>query len=250
MTDIINLDERFGTSRALWGPQVSRLWYMGDLSLLEFELPRVSIVGTRNITPDGRLRTMKLVNLLVSKGVCIVSGLASGIDTVAHETALDIGGRTIAVMGTSIDDCYPKENRALKDRIAANGLILSQFAPSEPVNRSNFPRRNALMAAISAVTFVVEAEVNSGTRHQVSASLRLGKRVAFLASLANRNFAWVDDAISSGHGFVVQQPEDAVQLLTILHLKARGSTQKNKHASLGGEVLPKPEENPCLSGLA
>jgi len=228
MTNIIDLEERFGVSPALWGPHLNRLWYAGDLSLLE--LPRVSIVGTRNVTPHGRLRTIKLVSLLVSKGFCIVSGLAAGVDTVAHETTLDANGKTIAVMGTPIETCYPKENQALKDRITEKGLIISQFAPGQKIHRSNFPRRNSLMAALSAVTFVVEAEIDSGTRHQVHAALALGQKVAFLASLADRDFGWVREAIRSGHGVIVQDPTDALDLLSGMHL-----TKKT----------PRPSSNPA-----
>jgi DNA processing protein len=127
-----------------------------------------------------------------------VSALAAGVDMVAHETALRRGGKTIAVMGTPIDQCFPKENKWLKKEIAEKGLVLSQFPPASPIHRSNFPRRNEVMALLSAVTFVVEAQIDGGTRHQVAASLTLGKKVAFLNSVAEQNFPWVMDAIQTG----------------------------------------------------
>ena len=119
-------------------------------------------------------------------------------------------------MGTPIGECYPKENTDLKRRIAESGLVISQFDPQSKFNRGNFPRRNALMAALSAVTFVVEASVESGTRHQVKAAVGLGKKVAFLSSLVDLNFPWVVDAIKSGHGVSIQEPTDALKLLITL----------------------------------
>lgn len=210
----VQTNSSFLSPPELWGRTVESLWCLGDCSLLDW--PTVSIVGTRDLSPGGETRARKITTLLVQAGCCIVSGLAAGVDTVAHETALSLGGKTIAVMGTPIDECYPKENRDLKRRIVESGLVLSQFRPGSKFNRGNFPQRNGLMAAISAVTFVVEAQIDSGTRHQVKAAIALGKKVAFLSSLVNLNFPWVVEAIHSGHGVSIQEPSDALGLLTLL----------------------------------
>jgi len=195
-------------------PQRTRhetLWYEGNLELLQ--MPLASVVGTRQISPQGVLRTKRITTLLVSEGFCIVSGLARGVDRVAHEMALEMNGQTIAVMGTPIDECYPKEHKGLKDEISRRGLILSQFEPTTPIHRSNFPRRNVLMAALSSTTFVVEADIDSGTKHQVKAAVQMRKPVAFLASLVDQNYPWVREALDSGYGVVIEHAEDARILL-------------------------------------
>lgn len=188
------------------------LWYQGDLELLN--QPLASVVGTREITSEGALRAKRLTSLLVSHGFCIVSGLAKGVDRVAHETALEMNGKTIAVMGTPIDQCYPREHVQLKAKIVERGLVLSQFAPGTPLQKSNFPRRNVLMAALSGATFVVEAEADSGTRHQVKAAISMGKPVGLLASLVQKGYPWIDEAIRSGHGAIIEHPEDARMVLS------------------------------------
>jgi DNA processing protein len=186
-----------------------RLWYLGNPELLS--MPMACVIGTRDVTEQGKARTRKVTRLLVEQGFCIVSGLAKGVDTVAHETALQSGGRTIAVMGTPIDKCYPKENESLKVSIAAQGLVLSQFAMGERVFQSNFPRRNALMAALSDVTVVTEAGEKSGTRHQVRVSISMARPVGFLASMVDTTYPWVAAALASGNGFIIREPHDLLE---------------------------------------
>jgi DNA processing protein len=149
-----------------------------------------------------------LTKILAAEGFCIVSGLAKGVDTIAHESALEFGAPTIAVMGTPIDQCYPSENKSLKERIRNRGLNLTSFGPGERVEPSNFPRRNALMAALSSATIVVEADIDSGTRHQVKAAIQLHRKVGFLASLAAKDYPWVTEAIRSGYGHILETSED------------------------------------------
>jgi hypothetical protein len=149
----------------------------------------------------------------VDQGFTVVSGMAAGIDAAAHIQALDLDGKTVAVMGTPVEGCYPAEHLPLKTRIAERGLIVSQFPPGSPVLRSNFPQRNILMAALSAITFVVEADADSGTRHQVKAAIQMGRRVAFLTSLVDQNIPWVVEALRSGAGNIVDTPETLIMLL-------------------------------------
>ena len=201
----------FPESLKHWPNKSDRLWLLGNADLLSG--PLAAVVGTRQITEEGAARTKKLTALLVREGFCVVSGLAEGVDAVAHRTALDNDGLTIAVMGTPIEECYPREHSDLKAEIVEKGLVISQFAPGSKVHRSNFPRRNTLMAALSEITFVVEAGVNSGTRHQVKAALQMGRIVAFLASLAEKNYPWIEEAMRSGLGRIIAGPEDALALL-------------------------------------
>ena len=175
------------------------LWFSGSLDLLK--LPLVSIVGKRESSPEGELWARQITKFLVSRGFCIVSGLAKGIDAIAHSTALDLRGKTIAVLGTAIDDCYPKEHLGLKQEIEANGLVISQFEPGAKIHRGNFPQRNELMAAMSLVTIVVEADFDSGTRHQVRAAIAKGRSVGFIGAVAASQYDWVEESLSHPNAF-------------------------------------------------
>jgi len=175
------------------------LWFSGSLDLLK--LPLVSIVGKRDSSPEGELWARQITKFLVNRGFCIVSGLAKGIDAVAHSTALELRGKTIAVLGTAIDDCYPKEHLSLKQAIEANGLVISQFEPGTKIQRGNFPQRNELMAAMSLVTIVVEADFDSGTRHQVRAAIAKGRSVGFIGAVAASQYEWVEESLSHPNAF-------------------------------------------------
>jgi len=149
------------------------LHYAGNLSLLH--RPCVAIVGTRQVSDDGKQRTKQLARELAEAGVVIVSGLAIGVDTVALRTAISTGGSVIAVIGTPLDRAYPAENRALQEEIYREHLLISQFRTKERVYPSNFPKRNRLMAALSDATAVVEASDTSGTLHQAAECSKLGR---------------------------------------------------------------------------
>jgi DNA processing protein len=209
------------------------LWYQGDVNLLASRM--ASIVGTRQPSEEGIRRAKKLTNVLVQQKFTVVSGLAAGVDAAAHKQALAAGGKTIAVMGTPIDECYPAEHHELKQSIAENGLVLSQFPAGSKIFPSNFPQRNILMAALSSVTFVVEADAKSGTRHQVNAAIRIGRCVGFLASLVDRNIPWVTEALDSGSGFIVENTGDVIHLLgraVPAHAKDDIESQGERDASL------------------
>ena len=167
-----------------------KLYYRGDRGLLK-QGPRVSIVGSRAASANGLKRASRLARTLVSNGAVIVSGLAEGIDTAAHEATLAAGGRTIAVLGTPLDQPYPASNRALYERIATDHLAVSQFARSAPVRPKNFPMRNRTMALLSHATVIVEAAEKSGTLHQAWEALRLGRPLFVMESTArNPGLSW------------------------------------------------------------
>jgi DNA processing protein len=210
-----------------WSGGPACLWFQGDPKLMHRPL-LVSVVGTRNPSRDGVLRTKKLAQALVREGAVIVSGMAQGVDYIAHSTTLGLGGKTIAVMGTPIEGCYPKEHENLKATIAEAGLILSQFAPGSPTHRSNFPKRNETMAALAAITIVTEASANSGTRYQVAAAIKLRRPVGFLASLAAQQIPWIEEALRSGFGFVIESPSqipDALLPFRSIKLDVAGPIQ-------------------------
>lgn len=176
----------------------AQLFTAGRIELLRADL-RIAVVGTRNATPEGLARARALTEILVARGVVVVSGLAAGIDTQAHASALNAGGSTIAVLGTPLDDCYPKENRELQTRIATEQLAISQFASGSPSQKKNFPLRNRTMALISDATIIVEAGEGSGTIHQGWEALRLGRPLFLLESLVNRaELSWPREMLSYG----------------------------------------------------
>lgn len=164
---------------------VELLYYRGWWDLIDSP-KRIAIVGSRNVSDDGIRRTKKLVKKLVLDGYTIVSGLAKGVDTTAHTTAIENGGNTIAVIGTPITEYYPPENKALQDLIAEDYLLISQvpiwrYAKQDfRSNRFFFPERNATMSAISQATVIVEASDTSGTLTQARAALQQGRKLFIL----------------------------------------------------------------------
>ena len=138
-----------------------KLFYRGDLEVLEEKL--IAFVGTRAFTPYGKFVVEKLVEELSLSGVVIVSGLARGIDTLAHEAALKCGLKTVAVLGTGIENIYPSENSGLVDRIVSGGgCVLSEYGLRAPARKFAFPARNRIIAGLSLATVVVEAPESSG----------------------------------------------------------------------------------------
>lgn len=175
---------------------VELLYYRGWWDLIDSP-KRIAIVGSRSVSDDGLRRTRKLVKLLVQDGYTIVSGLAKGVDTAAHTTAIDNGGSTIAVIGTPITEYYPPENRALQDLIAEKFLLVSQvpiWRYSTQDYRSNrlfFPERNATMSALAQATVIVEASDTSGTLAQARAALQQGRKLFILDNcFRNPKLTW------------------------------------------------------------
>ena len=158
---------------------IELLYYQGNWDLTN--TPCVAIVGTRHPTDEGARRAAKLARAFVAANFTVVSGLAQGIDTVAHRTAVEFGGRTIAVLGTPITACYPPENAALQKQIADEFLVISQVPivrysrQTAYWNRLFFPERNVTMSALTRATVIVEAGNTSGTLIQARHALMQGR---------------------------------------------------------------------------
>jgi DNA processing protein len=170
----------------------AELFFEGDKSLVT-KGARVSIVGSRKTSEAGTKRAQKLAALLSQRGVVVVSGLAEGIDAAAHTTAIECGGRTIAVLGTPLDVCFPAKHRALQERIMREHLAISQFAPGKMLGTRAFPMRNRTMALLSDATVIVEAGEKSGTVHQGWEALRLGRPLYIMESLAQEGHEWTSE---------------------------------------------------------
>ena len=160
---------------------------------------RVAIVGSRKASQEGLRRARALARALAHKGIVVVSGMAEGIDTAAHEAAMKAGGRTIAVLGTPLDKPYPASNRLLFQRIVNDHLAVSQFSIGQSLQRKNFPIRNRTMALLSDATVIVEAGQKSGTLHQGWEAIRLGRLVFLMESVANNpELTWPREMIDYG----------------------------------------------------
>lgn len=175
-----------------------RLFYAGDISLCR-NFPRVAIIGTRKPSSLGLRRTHDLAKMLVSRDVVVVSGLARGVDTCAHQTAIDARGKTIAVLGTPLDQFYPKENADLQRKIMAEHLAISQFHHGYTVQPKSFAIRNRTMALIANATVIVEAGEGSGTLHQGWEALRLGRPLFLMESLTrDKKLEWPGKMMAYG----------------------------------------------------
>jgi DNA processing protein len=190
------------------------LYFRGNWDLVE--TPSVAIVGTRNPSPDGIARTKKLVKLLVKDGFTIASGLARGIDTAAHMTAIEENGQTIAVIGTPLTISYPKENSELQERIAKDYLLVSQVPFLSNMNRAFFPERNKTMSALTLGTVIVEAGETSGTLIQARAALDQNRKLFILDSCFNHGLKWPSRLLELG-AIRVRSYEDIKERLNDAH---------------------------------
>jgi DNA processing protein len=201
---------------------VELIYYQGWWDLVNSR--SVAVVGTRKPTSEGLKRTRQLVRKLVSDGFTVVSGLATGVDTAAHETAIAEGGRTIAVIGTPLSHSYPRDNAELQRKIASEFLIISQV----PVgrfekqdfrrNRLFFPERNITMSALTEATIIVEAGETSGTLIQARAALQQGRKLFILDScFRKKRLTWPRRFEERGGVRVVDYDDIREQLAATAH---------------------------------
>lgn len=174
-----------------------RLFLAGDANLLQTGR-RVSVVGSRRADSDALNLARSVTEKLVGADIIVVSGLATGIDTVAHQVAIERAGRTIAVLGTPLSQRYPPSNAQLQHTIAKNHLVVSQFPEGSSVQPRNFAMRNRTMALISDATVIVDASAKSGTRHQGWEAINLGRHLALMEPLASSGIDWVEEQIRFG----------------------------------------------------
>ncbi len=179
--------------------------------------PVVAIVGTRNASPYGLRVARALAATCASHGICVISGLARGIDGASHEAALSSGGRTVAILGTGLDIVYPRGHRALQERIGAEGLLLSELPAQSSGHGGSFPLRNRLIAALADITVVVEAGVGSGALITARHALELHRDVACVPNA-------IDQPAAMGGNLLIREGAqlilDASDVLAMLSLEA------------------------------
>lgn len=180
------------------------LFVRGDSQCLH--QPALSIVGSRHATPQAMRITHDFAAALARKGVTIISGMASGADTAAHQGALQAMGTTVAVWGTGIDRVYPARNKNLATQIAAHGCIISEFPLGTRPSPGNFPRRNRLIAALSQGTLVVEATIESGSLITARLAGEMGREVMAIPGS-------IDNPLSKGCHALIKQGAKLVENL-------------------------------------
>ena len=211
-------------------PRPAFLWSLGHPEALE--RPKVAIVGTRRATPHGRRTAHRLAWDLAKAGVCIVSGMAIGIDAAAHQGALDAGGTTVGILGSGIDRIYPPENRRLAKQIEDQGCLLSELPPHAAPHRSHFPVRNRLIAALGLVFIVVEAFPKAGSLITAREGQNIGRDVFIVPGrLEDEASKGANEAIRDNLGQILISTEQVVE-----HLSGMGVGLEDEKAQKDGAI--------------
>ncbi len=211
------------------------LYYRGEVQLQENQgiTPLVGIVGTRNPSEYGKIWTRKISAALARNGFTVVSGLAEGIDTEAHQGCLAAGGRTIAVLGTGVDVVYPPRNQELYKQILAQGLVLSEFPTGTPPDRSHFPQRNRIIAGLCRAVLVMEAPTKSGALITARFANDFGRDVYVLpGSLDNSRSLGCLGLLSKGAQVILSEGHLLEMLRAMPQLDLLEPMQKSEQLSL------------------
>jgi DNA processing protein len=219
------------------------LYAQGDLALLNRR--SLAIVGSRNASAQGVDNARQFGTHLSRQGWTIVSGLAFGIDGAAHEGGLAGPGRTVAVVGTGLDRVYPARHRALAHRIAAEGLLVSEFAPGTPPLAQNFPQRNRIIAGLARGTLVVEAALQSGSLITARQAAECGREVFAVPGS-------IHSPLSRGCHALIRQGAKLVESAEDILEELRGSAAQPATAAAPAtepEVEAPAEDDPILAAL-
>jgi DNA processing protein len=209
----------------------------------------IAVVGSRNPTPQGLANARRFSECFVQAGLTVVSGLALGVDSAAHEGALDAAPAdmllpTIAVVGTGLDQVYPSRNLRLADRIAARGLLVSEYPLATPPLPANFPRRNRIIAALSQGTVVVEAALKSGSLITAAQALEQGKDVFAIPGSIHSPQSRGCHALLKQGAKLVETAQDVLEELPCASRRAPA-----KAVSQGRESAVAPAEDSLLAAL-
>jgi len=196
-----NIEEKFAPKT---------IFYKGSMEIPILG-PRVSIIGSRGASENGLSEAKEISKTLIENEVVIVSGLARGIDTIGHKTAIEKGGKTIAVIGTPLNKVYPKENLSLQEEIMKNHLVISQYPVDHSTTPKDFVLRNRTMALISDATVIVEAGDSSGSLHQGWETLRIGRPLFICKDVVeNSQLEWPEKMMKYG-AMELDEPIDILE---------------------------------------
>jgi len=212
------------------------LWVLGNTKALTDD--SLAVVGTRSCSGYGKRAAAKLVKQLVHKNINIVSGLAYGIDTIAHKTTVEEAGKTVAVLGSGIDVIYPNSNRALVDRIIeCNGAVISEFTLGTKPDAPNFPVRNRIVSGMTMGTLVVESGKAGGSMITINSALNQNREVfAVPHPLDGNNNEGCNSLIRDGLAKLVITADDIMNEIT--HLRTSTAVHEEKS---GMESQPEPK---------
>ncbi len=191
-----------------------------------FSSPSLAVVGTRKITAYGRQTTSQLVRELVQAGLTIVSGMARGADSVAHQATIEAGGKTVAVLGCGVDVIYPPENRKLYQLILKNGAVISEFPPGMAPLPGNFPSRNRIIAGMSLGVLVTEGARKSGSLITASLAAQYGREVFAVPGPINSKLSAGPMFLIKNGAKLVSEVEDILEELGMGGLAAKRHSAK------------------------
>ena len=204
------------------------------------DLFAVAIVGTRRVTPYGRQITEELASYLAANGITVISGLARGVDAIAHQTALKAGGRTIGILGSGVDKIYPPEHRSLAEKMMERGAIMSDYAPGTPPDATNFPPRNRIISGLSLAVVVVEAGETSGALITAEFAAEQGREVfAVPGSILAPQSKGTNKLIQKG-ALPLLSVDDLMQALDLTRMGAHKAARK---------IIPTDETEACLLSI-
>lgn len=219
--------------REIFDPPVA-LFVKGRAELLA--AVNIAIVGTRRPTAYGLAAAERISRELAEAGVCIVSGMARGIDTQAHTAALEAGGDTVAVFGCGVDVIYPAENRKLAERIADKGLLVSEFAMGAPGYPQNFPARNRIVSGLSSGVVVVEGAQYSGSSITAKLAADQGREVFAIPGNITSKMSWAPNLLIKQGAKLVQEWNDVVSELSAADRAQLAARMRQKLLDLGAAI--------------
>ena len=201
------------------------LYYYGNLS--ESDRYSISIVGTRTPSDYGRKICFEISKELANRGMPVISGLAIGIDSIAHNSCLEAGGITYAVLGSGVDNLYPPDNKHLYEKIKETGAVISEFDIGSKAEKINFPRRNRVVSGISLGTLIVESRIKGGSLITAEFALDQNRELfAVPGNINSRNSEGCNNLIKKGYAKLVSGVDDIVSELNI-HISDLVSTKSN-----------------------
>ena len=219
----------------------SVLYYRGKVKPLENQgvIPAIAIVGTRDPSPYGKKWTQRIATILAKKGFMIVSGMAAGIDTEAHRACLEVGQRTIAVVGTGVDIAYPPRNQGLYRDIVKQGLVVSEYPQGTPPDRTHFPQRNRIIAGLCRAILVMEAPTKSGALITAYIANEYNRDIYVLpGSLDNEKSLGCLGLVSRGAQLILGEEQLLEMLGDLPNLDPLGSTQPATQQELFSALNP------------
>ncbi len=196
-----------------------KLYSLGNIELMK--IPSIAIIGSRNATEYGKRCAKTFSSELARAGFCIISGMAKGIDAIAHKTAIEVGGRTIAVLGSGFNNIYPKENTDLFYKIIeTNNLVITEYDLNIKPSKENFPKRNRIISGLAIGVLIIEAAYRSGTSITANYAISQGKDLFCIPNTINQSKGVGTNNLIKKGANLVTSPNDIICKYKNLNLKS------------------------------